>query len=336
MRKLSKAISVLTCALLLLTGCQSNKISQSQTDRSDFSQTADNIKFDYNESQIESYEPVYEPLPDLFETITECQKTVTVYGQLKDEKYAESVMKLQNILDGYTHNISLSVYSVDNSKALCYNTAESVFGACTVKAAYMLYACMQMENGNGNLNVPLTYLEKHYEDGTGDMQYSPFGTVFSMETAIYKSMSISDNVGYRMVVDYFGRDGYNSFVKEHGCESLQIKPTVWSLHTKAEDLVKIWRMIYNYFKTDTEYARFLYNSCTDVGTRPAAAIDGISYSHKQGNNSKGEWLSYSDAGIFWKGDTPYILAIITDAPGPSYYDSGIFSQISDILYRELF
>ncbi len=264
-------------------------------------------------------------------------KKIVVNDTLKGDQYAESIANLQAILDGHKYNISLCVYSVYGSRSLAYNTDTGIFGACTVKAAYTLYACKQMENGNGSLQTELTYQEKHYEPGTGDMQYSPFGTVFTMETALHKSMSISDNVGYLMSVDFFGRDNYNTYMRELGCDSLQIKPTVWSLRTKADDLVKIWCEIYNYFATDTEYSRFLYNSCTNTaGNYATAALSGVDYSHKQGHNSTGDWLSLSDAGIVWKGDTPYIIAILTDAPGPSSYSAGEFAKIIDIVHNELF
>ena len=108
-----------------------------------------------------------------------------------------------------------------------------------------------------------------------------------METALGKSMSISDNVGYLMSVDFFGRDGYNEWISSLGCDSLKIKPTVWSLRTKANDLVKIWCEIYNYFESDAAHSKFLYDSCTGTaGNYATESLDGVEYSHKQGHNSK--------------------------------------------------
>lgn len=264
-------------------------------------------------------------------------KEVVVNGKLQNPEFSQDLLKLKEILNGHKYNISLAVYSVDGRKSLAYNTESSIFGACTVKAAYTLYACKQMESGIGDLKTKITYDKKHYESGTGDMQYSPFGTVFTMETALNKSMSISDNVGYMMSVDYFGRDGYNAWISNLNCDSLVIKPTVWSLKTRANDLIKIWCEIYNYFETDTEYSRFLYNSCTNTsGNYATASLTGVEYSHKQGHNSTGDWLSLSDAGIVWKGDSPYIIAILTDAPGPNGYSSGEFAKIINIVHNNLF
>lgn len=334
MRKV-KTLAAICCCILLLTACRNQDITNIS---SDINNTSIPISTDtYSEPDapqtLEPQKPIQTVPPQALET----SKTVTVSGELENQQYSSKIDELQNILNGHSYNISLAVYSVDGSKYLAYNTEAEIFGACTVKAAYTLYSCKQMESGIGSLQTELAYQEKHYEPGTGDMQYSPFGTVFTMQTALHKSMSISDNVGYLMSVDFFGRDGYNAYMRELGCDSLQIKPTVWSLRTKADDLVKIWCEIYNYFATDTEYAHFLKSSCTNTaGNYATEALSGIDYSHKQGHNSTGDWLSFSDAGIVWKGDTPYIIAILTDAPGPNSYSKAEFAKIIDIVHNELF
>ncbi len=332
-----KIFSVVLCLCLLLTACQSDVAVDTSTANSESEITSEPVALlppiESQEEITASSKPEQAVKPN---EIT-ASKKVEVSGELLDEKYSQSISDLQDILNGHRYNISLSIYSVDGSKGLEYNTETGIFGACTVKAAYTLYACKQMEAGNGSLQTELAYEQKHYESGTGDMQYSPFGTVFTMETALHKSMSISDNVGYLMSVDYFGRDGYNTYVNNLGCPSLMIKPTVWSLRTKANDLVKIWCEIYNYFGTDTEHAKFLKDSCTNTaGNYATAALSGVEYSHKQGHNSTGDWLSLSDAGIVWKGDNPYIIALLTDAPGPNSYSSGEFAKIAQIVHNDLF
>lgn len=333
-------IVLAVCIVMSFVSCKTADVVQSSSqDQSSVQQEVTDTTVE-SDSQSESQDVVSElqkPIQAVVPEDVTAGKSITVTGALNGEKYSEKIAELQGILNGHKYNISLCVYSVDGSKSLAYNTDKGIFGACTVKAAYTLYACKQMENGNGNLQTQMAYEQKHYEPGTGDMQYSPFGTVFSMETALGKSMSISDNVGYLMSVDYFGRDGYNTYMRELGCDSLQIKPTVWSLRTKADDLVKIWCEIYNYFGTDTEYSRFLKNSCTNTaGNYATEVLESVEYSHKQGHNSTGDWLSFSDAGIVWKGDTPYIIAILTDAPGPNSYSKGEFAKIINIVHNELF
>ncbi len=273
---------------------------------------------------------------DLLAAMTEHGKTIVSYGELKNESYSDALSRLESVLDAYTRNISLTAYSLDGKRAVTYNTEKEIFCACAVKAPYTLYACLQMEKGAATLDTKMTYEQKHYEPGTGDMQYSPFGTVFDMRTMLHKSMSISDNVGYMMAVDYFGRDGYNQWISSLSCPSLQIKPTVWSLRAKSHELARAWREIYNYFAKGGEYAEFLYDSCTGTAANYSTQSLDVEYSHKQGHNRSGDWKSYTDAGIVWKEGAPYILVILTDAPGPSDYDAGVFADIAKIVHEELF
>ena len=332
-----KFFILLLCFCVFLTACQSgdNTTVSSQKNESKI-EVESSVSTPENEVEQEPILPL-KPTEAVTPSGINTGKKIAVTGLLQGDEYSQDLLELEEILNSHKYNISLSVYAVDGSKGVEYNTESEIFGACTVKAAYTLYSCRQMDAGNGSLQTQITYQEKHYEPGTGDMQYSPFGTVFSMETALGKSMSISDNVGYLMSVDFFGRDGYNEWISSLGCDSLKIKPTVWSLRTKANDLVKIWCEIYNYFESDTTHASFLYDSCTNTaGNYATASLKNVEYSHKQGHNSTGDWLSYSDAGIVWKGDSPYIIAILTDAPGPNSYSANEFAKIIDIVHNKLF
>lgn len=325
-----KLLCVLLCFTFLLVGCGKENPPTPTPTPSVPSETPSENNTSSQKAEPSRYD-------DLLAEMTDFGTTVYGFGDLKNDEYKDALGELETILDKYSRKVSVVAYALDNNKALAYNTSQDLFCACTVKAAYALYACKQMEAGKGNLKTEMVYESKHYEPGTGDMQYSDFGTVFTMETIIDKTMGISDNVGYFMMVDYFGRDGYNKWIRDLGCPSLQIHPTVWSLHAKAKELAIIWREIYKYFETDTEYARFLKKTCTNTPNNYAtAALDGVDISHKQGHNSSGGWLAYSDAGIVWKGDKPYIIVILSDAPGPSSYDAGVFADIIKVINDKLF
>lgn len=264
-------------------------------------------------------------------------KKVTALGELSDSRYADAVSRLEVVLKGYSREISLVAYSLDNRKAVSFNAEAELFPACTVKAAYSLYNCLEMDKGNGSLDTKMKYEQKHYEPGTGDMQYKPVGTVFDMKTIIHKSMSISDNVGYMMQVDYFGRDPYNKWVSELGCSSLQIKPTVWALRAKADEHAVIWREIYRYFISGKQHSEFLYNTCTGTdGNFASKAITDAQYSHKQGFNRDTKWNSMSDAGIVWKGDNPYIIVILTNSEGITSSAQKVMDEAVNIIHNELF
>lgn len=290
-----------------------------------------------SEESSETELPPEEPKEDLLPLIANHGEDLVFYGDLTKVEYGEPLARLESILDGYNKNAALVVYGLEDYKAISYNTEEMIFPASMIKAAYALYCCKEMEKGNGSLDTQMVYEKKHYEIGTGDLQYSPIGSTFDMATIIEKTMSISDNVGYLMMVDYFGREGYNQWITDLGAPSLQIKPTVWCLSANAKEWAIVWKEIYNYFKTDSEYARFLYNCCTGTaGNFATAGLEGVTYSHKQGHQRSGDWHSYSDAGIIWKDGGDYIFAILTDAPGPSTYEADFFKEVMNVVDNELF
>ncbi len=345
MKKAVIICAVLICFLFIFSGCkgkEAEEIISSEDTYSSLEQVSScaPIEDENKEKLISDKIPV--PLIEqndatLLSEIKSVGKTVTAIGELKNTEYLSAVNRLQALLDNYGKNISFSFYSLNDKKALCYNTEKPLFCACTVKAPYTLYCCKQMEKGNYSLDSKIVYEKKHYEPGTGDMQYSPFGTEFSLETALYKSMNISDNVGYLMSVDLFGRDGYNSWISSLGCQSLQIKPTVWSLKAKSDELILAWLQIYDYFKTDSEYAAFLYSSCVNSGNAFAiTSLDDISYSHKSGHSSSGDWPALCDAGIIWQGEESYAFSILTDAAGPLSADAYILKSVMEIVHNELF
>lgn len=335
MKKLIKILAVVLCAVMLLSAC-STATAPNETPKPEENIAGGEDTPSTEKTEEPAAEKQPSPYGDLLSLMGETGKNLVALGDLKEDKYSAALAELEAVLKGYSREVSVVVYSLDDYKALYYNTSAGIFSACCVKAPYSLYCCLQMEKGKATLDTKMVYEQKHYETGTGDMQYSSIGTSFDMRTIINKSMSISDNVGYMMQVDYFGRDDYNNWISSIGCDSLKIKPTVWSLYTKAHHLAKAWREIYRYFETETEYSKFLYSTCTNTsGNYATAALKGVDVSHKQGHNRTGDWKSYSDAGIVWNGENPYIIVVLTNAPGPSSSDADFMASIINIVHNKL-
>lgn len=329
----------LAAALLLCACSQSELVTSEETKKTDPSTEEESATLPES-TEEETLPPETEKKPDfgdLFQQIKTHGETVEAYGLLSDEAFSQDLAALEAELLGFDYNISLVICSLDSQRALSFNTEKALFCACTVKAAYLLFCLEEMEKGGVSLEEMLTYRSEHYEGGTGELQYSPVGTQFSLRTILEKTLTVSDNVGYRMLVDRFGREGYNEWITEMGCPSLQISPTVWSLKAKASEHALLWQEIARYFESDGQYAEFLYSICTDTGSAYATqGLVNVHYSHKSGHNGSGKYLSYSDAGILWHGENPYVYAILTDAPG-LYSAAGaqIMKKAMDIIHHSL-
>lgn len=241
-------------------------------------------------------------------------KNLMVYGDINPN--SEDVIKLQQALQTYNKNISLAVWRTDNARALTYNTNQTYFSACTIKIAYILACCKVIDNGYADENTILTYQERHYHQGSGKIRKSEYGTSYSIKDLINLSLSISDNVAYKMLLEHFGLQTYNSMVQSLGCNSLIIN-RMWGSRVNVNDYITLWNEIYNYFPSGGKMAEHLKNSCTNTpfnyGTK---TLTGVDYSHKSGDNF-GASAVYNDAGIVW-GDNHYIYAVFTNSEGTSY------------------
>ncbi len=347
---LLKISVLLLCALLLLSACASpddtSSVGSSSVDITSENISSDTASEDKSENNIKTVTSFGVPIVEESDTYGDLLsqipggKKVTALGELTEDKYSDAIVRLETILKGYSKEISLVAYTLDNKKAVSFNAEKELFPACTIKAFYSLYNCLEMDNGNGSLDTEMEYKYEHRDPdwGTGDMKFSDYGTIFDVKTIITKSMSISDNVGYNMQVSFFGRDGYNKWVSELGGPSLQIKPTVWALKAKADEHALLWREIYRYLiSEDAKHADFLYSTCTGTAQNFASsALSDITYSHKQGFNSGGGWHSMSDAGIVWKEGSPYIIVMLTNSQGITGAAQSVMDKAINIIHNELF
>ena len=245
--------------------------------------------------------------------ITESGKELHAYGALNNEN--ELLNRLSKELVEYEGKISLIVWSTDGSKALSYNTKERFFTASTIKIAYVLSCCVQIDEGKFDKDTKLTYEEKHHHGGGGEIKDQPFGTEYTIEELINKCISISDNVAYEMLVDHFGYDYYNNMMEALGCNSITLpKGKLWSRKALTKDFLIIWNELYEYFDSGAPMAEILKNSCTNTvcsyGTQTLNRRK-IDYSHKEGDNY-GAYPAYNDSGIIWD-EIPYVFVIFSNS-----------------------
>ena len=342
-----KTAAILLSAIMLFAACgdsqSSSEPGSSTPDASSSDITSsDTVSVPEKPTETDFGVPIIEVSDTYGDLLAEIGggKNLTALGELSEPKYADALSRLETSLKGYSKEFSLVAYTLDNKKAVSFNAETELFPACTVKAFYSLYNCMEMDKGNGSLDTEMEYKYEHRDPdwGTGDMKFSKYGTVFDLKTIITKSLAISDNVGYNMQVSYFGRDGYNKWVSGVGCPSLQIKPTVWALRTKADEHAVMWREIYRYLiNEDSKHAEFLYSAFTGTeGNFATKALEGVKYSHKQGFNSGGGWHSMSDAGIVWKDGNPYVIVMLTNSQGITASAQSVMDDAINIIHNELF
>lgn len=238
-----------------------------------------------------------------------------VYGEIdpNDEATAEVLEQMREMIRGYDKRVSFCAYALDGSRAITYNCEEQYFSACTIKAGFLLYCCLAIEQGLASADEVMYYQEKYYHKGSGKIKDSAYGTPYTLGYLIQQALTISDNVAYEMLSAYFGHSGYNQMIQTLELDRLTLGSSIWSHRMTARDLAIIWRELYFYFQTNTEMAKLYYKACTNTPFNYATVYLQEKYSHKSGDNF-GANAVYNDGAIVWA-DRPYVIAILNNSEG---------------------
>ncbi len=258
-------------------------------------------------------------------------------GTARDVVFAgvaeDRALQIDEILDGFDKEISLAVYSIDGSKSLFYNTEQRFFSACTIKIPWIMYLCKGIDAGVYDKDMELTYEERHYHQGSGNIRKGEYGDTYTVEKLIKLCLSISDNVAYKMLMELVNTEDYIRYTNELGYATFQTKGKMWSSRAMVKDYLGVWNEAYQYMATGTEGAKLMKNSCTNTPfAYGVLTLEDSSYSHKSGDNF-GASCAYHDAGIVWA-NTPYMYAVFSKCEGEDVYTEKIDSAMA--IVHELF
>ena len=196
----------------------------------------------------------------------------------------------------------------------------------------MLYLCKGIDEGKYSKDDVLTYESRHYHGGSGRIRYNAYGSKYTVEELITLCLSISDNVAYKMLVEYVDRNDFYTYIDPLGYPSLHVPSwSIWSSNAQVRDFCGIWNEAYKYFtENDTEGSKILKKACTNTtfnyGTETLVGED---YSHKSGDNF-GDNCAFNDAGIVWA-EIPYVYAIFTKTEGTKA-DAKLVDNIMTIVH----
>ena len=222
-------------------------------------------------------------------------------------------------------------FNLSNGEYISYNVDTRITGASVIKSAYCLYVLNKIEQGSAFLDETIVYKKDDKRKGTGVIQFKEFGTEYSVKSLIYLSITESDNVAHKMLVDKFGRKEFNAFLDELGIESMHLYSngnTDYYNNLSARDLARILTKIYEKSTQNENYKWYLdimskakYNRFSDSTEYPVA--------HKSGF-MKG---AFHDAGIVLAPE-PYIVIVLTNG-NAGETEENYLKKLSKILCEKM-
>ena len=200
-------------------------------------------------------------------------------------------------------------FNLSNGKYLAHNIDTRITGASVIKSAYCLYVLSRVKLGTALLDETLTYENDDKRKGTGTIQYKEIGSKFSIKSLIYLSITESDNIAHKMLVDRFGRREFNKFLDELEIESMHLYSngnTDYYNNLSARDLARLFTKIYEKSCEDEIYKWYLDIMCKAKYNRFSESTE-YPIAHKSGF-MKG---AFHDAAIVLAPE-PYIIIVLTN------------------------
>ena len=228
----------------------------------------------------------------------------------KDDLPNYDVLRTQ--LEDYigTRPGKVSVYVKDfaTGETLNLNSDQVYVAASTIKLPLVLYIYELAAQGKINLDAKLTYTPEYYAQGTGILQGELFGGQYTIRELSRLSMEYSDNVAWKMLLDFMGQDKLTAYEKSLGAKATGGDNGLYI--TTPEDMGIYLERLLNFSEEKPEYGNevlhYMANSIFSEGI-PQDLPDDIVVAHKMGAlNDK-----FHDVGIVF-GNRPYIIAIFTD------------------------
>ena len=166
---------------------------------------------------------------------------------------------LKSNVGSYKGASSFYILDLVNGGSIFYNVDTIYQAASSIKAAYCLYLYEEASLGNVDLEEEIPYLARYYNDGTGVVKNSEYGTMYKVRDLIRDTIVYSDNVAYKMLHGRFGVLEYNKMLDNLGVKRLHLTyASPWGL-TDLRSLAVIWQEIYNFSLDNEEYGREYFN-----------------------------------------------------------------------------
>lgn len=165
--------------------------------------------------------------------------------------------------------------------------------------------------GSTSLDNRITYTSAAYERGSGEIQFAPVGTSYTVRRLCELAITKSDNIASNLLKRTYGYDKFRRFAASLGCP-------VTGTHNgrnmaTARELGVILRRVMEFAAADPlgqEIVRFLkediYRSRIPAGV-PAGVEVG---------NKEGDYQGYAnDAAVVFEEETPYVLVVMSSGVG---------------------
>lgn len=225
----------------------------------------------------------------------------------------DKLEELEKLYNNDRRAISFIYQDLFSGFTVSYNADGAIFTASTIKAPAMIYIYEMASQGKIDLNEKLVYTSNFYHGGTGVIQTKPFNTEYTIEELLQYTIYDSDNIGYKMLMNRFGRENIYNFWQSKGTKNIFKYNTIWG-YISANDILIYMKDLYQFSRENEEYGAKLLEHFKKARWKLITDKNG-----EYNTANKGGWSNETihDIAIVFD-QNPYILAILTNMGDSSY------------------
>lgn len=268
------------------------------------------------------------------ESSSSASESAASSSTVSEEERAELLSNLSkditDYLSGKPGRYSVMYINMDNGETVAYKAEIPMVAASSVKIAYNTCLYKKFSENAFSMEEEMAYNSAayptgDYEAGTGTIQNSANGTLYTIREVSRLSIRISDNCATNMVLRKLGgidkvNDEFMSPISSVVNYRKQVSYTDYSgaqqngrHRTSAQDLAKYTAELYRLYSENKDvYEGLIEDLCNteyDWGI-PAGLPSGTRVAHKIGFNTA--YATHNDVGIVF-GPEDYILCVMTES-----------------------
>jgi beta-lactamase class A len=222
------------------------------------------------------------------------------------------------------------------------NDTASLPAASTIKIPVMVEVFRQMADGTIDLNSKMHLLARDRDWGSGDLSGGRLGETKTVEQLLWLMINDSDNTATNMLIRRVGRQHVNTTMSGLGLRSTRLDDYIrsegsqirYALRSSARDMVKLLDLMARSHLVDEWSSRemlAILTGQTHNSLLPQPLPRETKIAHKTGSLHD----TLNDVGIVYRGDEPYIIAVMTTQLQSLSVGRHFIRKVSRIAYDEL-
>lgn len=269
-------------------------------------------KSDEEKAEVKAIENIFKPEPKKPPAIT----------------VAETQAKIDAITAASRGAYGYYVIDLKGDEVFGKNEDFSFTAASSIKVPFAIYLYSLIEKGTLSPEKQWTYISSDYEEGTGSLIASPFGTKLTVFRTVQLMITKSDNAATNMVTRYLGRSNIQKYWNEKGVTGVVVVQNKITPKAAATILAGLYDGKY-LGKTSTDVIVDHMKKSITPERIVAGVPVGVPVAHKIGTNGG----AISDTAIIYHPDDPYVLVVYSDKAIGETEPSATIASISKAVYE---